>query len=203
MFSRLKIREDFQPLVKDGMASGFPANAPPLSLPVDLCDGDVIRSLAILWRSRPSNDRRYVSGKRPSFFAAIDDLLDALPLGPNALAKIGMWPEAMILSTIERAITCGDPVEAMRTITKLDGFSPVTASHILHLFSPHHVLVMNEPTLSVVDRRTVSSIKGARFWSTFCAFSASSCAGLAVDVVTLQHAIWEYAASRRSNFAKM
>lgn len=89
----------------------------------------------------------------------------------------------------------------MRHICKLDGFSPVTASHVLHLFSPHDMLVMNEATLFMIDNRNVASLKGARFWRTFADFSAECCRRLGVDIVTLQHAIWERAASRKPSFA--
>jgi hypothetical protein len=61
---------------------------------------------------------------------------------------------------------------------------------------------MNEATLFVVDQRKVASTKGARFWKLFSDFSSSSCRALGVDIVTLQHAIWERAASQRPNYAK-
>lgn len=158
--------------------------------------------MAALWRQRSAVDRRYMTAKRPAVFSSIGDILDTLPLGPNALAKIGIWPEQMVIATIEKAVNCDDPIDAMKMITRLDGFSPNTASHILYVFSKHDFLVMNEATLFVVDKRKVSSIKGARFWRSFADFSASSCRTFRIDIVTLQHAIWERAASQRPNLAK-
>jgi hypothetical protein len=167
-----------------------------------MSDSEIIGSLAALWRQRSAVDRRYMTAKRSGTFSSIGDLLDSLPLGPNALAKIGVWPESMVIATIGKAVCCDDPVEAMKMITRLDGFSPNTASHILYSFSKHDFLVMNEATLFIVDKRKVSSIKGANFWRSFADFSSSSCRDLEVDIVTLQHAIWERAASQRPNLAK-
>jgi hypothetical protein len=187
---------------KGGMPPRASGSSPQLLLPPELSCGEALGSLAEHWRQRATVDRRYMSAKRHSAFSSIGDILNALPLGPNALAKIGTWPEAMLIATIQKAVTCEDPVEAMRMITRLDGFSPTTSSHILYAFSKHAFLVMNEATLFVVDKRKVASIKGARFWESFSDFSASSCRNLGVDIVTLQHAIWERAASQRPNYAK-
>ena len=187
---------------KDGMYSRSSENYPQLSLPPELSSREVIGSLAELWRQRSTVDRRYMSVRRRAAFTSVAGILKALPLGPNALARIGTWPDTMVTATIEKALTCQDPVEAMKMITRLDGFSPNTASHILYFFSDHDFLVMNDATLFVVDQRKVASTKGARFWKSFSDFSSSSCSTLGVDIVTLQHAIWERAASQRPNYAK-
>ena len=187
---------------KDGMYSRSSENYPQLSLPPELSSREVIGSLAELWRQRSTVDRRYMSAKRHAVFTSVSGILNALPLGPNAIARIGTWPDTMVIATIEKALTCRDPVDAMKMITRLDGFSPNTASHILYFFSDYDFLVMNEATLFVVDQRKVASTKGARFWKLFSDFSSSSCRALGVDIVTLQHAIWERAASQRPNYAK-